>query len=79
MNIKHLFSNFEKRKISYSLGEPASEEMIHKVEKNIEISFPEQVRLFYSHYNGILVRSPSLEIFSIEKLYRKKIPYILQQ
>ncbi len=74
MNIDHLIGNFEKRRVKknlvYKIGEPASENQIKNVEAKLEVLFPDQLRMFYSHYNGLKVEEPPLEIFNVEKLVK---------
>jgi hypothetical protein len=72
MNIDHLAGNFEKRKVKnnivYNLGEPATSDQLEKAEYNLKVNFPYQLKLFYSHYNGLFVKDPRFKIFSLDKL-----------
>jgi hypothetical protein len=74
MNIDHLENNFDKRRLKknlqYYLNEPASEENISKAEFRLDVTFPDQVKLFYRHHNGLIVKAPPIEILNIEKLYK---------
>jgi cell wall assembly regulator SMI1 len=75
MNIDHLVVNFEKRKLKnglvYVLGKPALEEHIINTEEKLDVCFPDQIRMFYNHYNGVMVKEPALEILNLERLTRK--------
>lgn len=72
MNIEHLRGNFGKRKnLTYELGEPASQAQLQKAENKLKIIFPNQLRLFYTHYNGLKVEEPSLEILQVENLTKQ--------
>lgn len=74
MHIEHLKSNFEKRKrntgLIYELGIPSSEKQIKHTEKRLSVVFYDQLKLFYRHYNGLIVRNPHLEIYPLEGLVK---------
>ena len=52
----------------YKLGKPASGEQLDISEKNLQVVFPQQFRLFYTHFNGLVVRVPFLEILGLDCL-----------
>jgi hypothetical protein len=70
MQIEHLKINFEKKSkqknFSYTLYQPASNTVIKKTEERLDLRIPDQVALFYSHYNGLEVENPQLTIIPIE-------------
>lgn len=51
-----------------SLAESASEVDVSQAEENLDVSFPEQVALFYRNFNGLRVENPPLEVLPIERL-----------
>ena len=72
MHLEQITSRFQKvskqRQLKYSLAGAASEEDILTVEQRLSLSFPEQVKLFYRHFNGLRVDDPQLEVLPIERL-----------
>ncbi len=72
MNLQHLLGNFEKRKLknnlSFELKGSATQEQIRAAEERLNVKFPDQVKLFYSFYNGLSVHNPPIEILRIEDL-----------
>lgn len=75
MIIEHLAINFEKRKnknsLNFCLGDPAPEDLIKAKENELDVSLPDQIKMFYTNYNGLKVENPHIEILSIEKLSKK--------
>ncbi|MBL1214984.1 MAG: SMI1/KNR4 family protein [Ignavibacteriae bacterium] len=72
MKISDLQNYFNSRKeefsLSYKFGAPIGKDEISNVEEKFEILFPEQVREFYTNYNGMKVQEPAFEIYSLNKL-----------
>ena len=72
MELSHIRQNLDKvfvgEKDAYSLEKGANDKEIIETEKDLHISFPPQVKLFYEAYNGLIVKNPKLEIYSISKL-----------
>lgn len=65
---RRLESLSEENGFSFSLGRGASEIQIHDTELRLTIRLPEQVKLFYSHYNGLRVSNPKLNVLALERL-----------
>ncbi len=76
MNLIHLSGNFDKRArkygLQYQLGMPAIQEQIAQAEQNLSVTFSDQIRMFYSTCNGLVVQEPHLEIFSLEHLIKEE-------
>jgi len=72
MNIEHLKINLEKRclkeRLIYEICSPVPEAVLDSIEKKLNKVLPSQIRMFYKHYNGLIVIDPFLEILPIEKL-----------
>ena len=63
------FKNLSLRcEINYSLAGPASDTAIEETEQRLSVSFPQPVRSFYQHYNGLRVDDPELEILPLEQM-----------
>lgn len=56
------------RKVRYDLGLPAGASRIAQNEGRLKLRFPDQVRLFFLHYDGLSVEDPPLEIFPVEQI-----------
>jgi len=69
MELQHLIAGLEKLDLDFEKGEPASKDDIAETELRLGKSLPEQVRQFYSNYNGIKVDSPKFEILSLGRLH----------
>jgi hypothetical protein len=81
MRIEDLETNLKKRqernRLQFTLDIGASPEVINEAEAQLG-GLPEQVRLFYSHFNGLSVESPALTIERIEDLRKDnegRIPF----
>jgi len=84
MELSHIPQNLDKlfmnKRNAFILESGASEEEVLSTEKNLKISFPEQVKLFYKTYNGLIIKNPKLEIYPINKLKFKgfgKLEFVL--
>ncbi len=53
---------------SYRLEGGATRNGIDETENRLELTLPKQIKLFYSHFNGISVDDPGLTIFAVETL-----------
>ena len=81
MKLEEFETNLKKRaeqsQVQYVLNPAASAQQILDAEKRLG-KLPRQVCLFYSHFNGLLISQPFLEIFSLEHLYKDqngKVPF----
>lgn len=81
MRIEEFESNLKKRRerngLQFTLNTGASPELISEAEMSLG-HLPEQVRLFYSHFNSCTVDTPALRIEPIEDLRKDeegKIPF----
>lgn len=81
MRIEEFESNLKKRRerngLQFTLNTGATPELISEAEMSLG-HLPEQVRLFYSHFNGCTVDAPALRIEPIENLRKDeegKIPF----
>jgi cell wall assembly regulator SMI1 len=74
MRLEHLRLQFQERErhgaFSCCVAPPASDEDILEAEQRLNVSFPQQVKMFYQCLNGLRVESPPLEILPIERLHR---------
>jgi cell wall assembly regulator SMI1 len=68
MKLEHMVQNLEKRGVEYALGQPASDIQVAQAEERLNLKFPEQIRLFYEHYNGLSVKDPPLEVLELNQL-----------
>lgn len=72
MEIEKLKQHFEKVSIqigfSYSLEKGADKIQIRAAETRLGMTLPKQVGTFYSHFNGLRVNNPRLEILALDKL-----------
>jgi hypothetical protein len=66
---KHLHRRAQQYGLVYTLGDPASDILITQTEQRLGLVFPEQVRWFYQHHNGLLIESPALNVLSLDQLY----------
>lgn len=73
MIIEHFQTNLLKREkkvgLHFSLGAPASDELIENTESRLRVKFPFQVALFYRNYNGLYIEEPHLKVFELENLH----------
>lgn len=81
MQFEEFESNLRKRQqrngLQLTLNPGASPEMVQEAETSLG-HLPEQVRLFYLHFNGLSVEAPALMIVPIEDLRKDeegKIPF----
>src|SRR5258706_1956456 len=65
LRFKNLSSH---RELRYSLANPASDPNIVQAEQRLGILFPQQVRSFYQHYDGLRVDDPPLEILAVDQI-----------
>jgi hypothetical protein len=73
----NLNNSAEQSEVQHTLNPAATEQQILDAEKRLG-KLPKQVRLFYSHFNGLLIRQPFLEILSLERLNKDqngKVPF----
>ena len=63
-HLDHLKNNSE---LKYNIGDSVSITTIEKIEQKLNVIFPKQVKVFYSNYNGLLTKNPSLELYKIEE------------
>lgn len=82
MNIEHVKKQLEKRAqllgLVFELGQPASEAEIAEAEIQMQVEFPFQLRLFYTHYNGLRVLTPPLVVYQLKDLHidlNRRIPF----
>ena len=61
----------ERNGLQFILNPGASPALIREAERNLG-QLPEQIRLFYSHFNGLAVDAPALRIERIEDLRKDK-------
>lgn len=75
MRLEEFEANLRKRqernRLQFILNPGANIELVSEAETNLG-HLPEQVRLFYSHFNGLSVESPALRIERIEDLRKDK-------
>lgn len=75
MRIEEFETNLKKRqernRLRFTLNTGASPELIKESESRLG-RLPEQVRLFYMHYNGLSVEAPALIFYRIEELRKDK-------
>ncbi|HEX6190115.1 MAG TPA: SMI1/KNR4 family protein [Pyrinomonadaceae bacterium] len=57
-----------RRELRYSLATPASDSEIMQAEQRLGTLFPQQVKLFYQHYNGVRIDDPPLEILAVNEI-----------
>ncbi|MBI9077017.1 MAG: hypothetical protein JEZ02_16530 [Desulfatibacillum sp.] len=72
MNIEYVKTNLQKSEktkgLAFSIGVPASVDLIKNTENRLGLKFPSQVSLFYENYNGLHVEQPFLKILNLENL-----------
>lgn len=72
MLLEHIPSRFKNlsshQVLKYFLANGAPESRIEEAEQRLAISFPQQVKCFYQHYDGLRVDDPQLEILPIEQI-----------
>lgn len=70
MKIEELGRNYFKQLKNNGLriNPPATIGLIEETEKRLKVEFPEQVKLFYTYYNGLSTTEPPFEILPLEKL-----------
>ena len=72
MHLEQVQLNFEKRRIANGLEANLQPGVTHDAldaaEDRIGLKFPDQVRAFYSEYNGLRVDDPRFEILSLNRL-----------
>lgn len=71
MNLKDLEANFIKVQktnpdFQFTLNKGTDQRTIDRVSKQIGVEIPENVRQFFTHFNGLTTKKPDLEIYSIE-------------
>ena len=71
MDLSDFESNLQKLDAEYELGAPSTLEELAIIEKNLNVTFPEQVKNYYQNIGALKVISPALEIYDISNL--KKI------
>jgi hypothetical protein len=75
MRLEEIETNLRKRqersKLQFTLNPGANLELICEAETRLG-HLPDQVRLFYSHFNGVSVEAPDLRIERIENLRKDK-------
>lgn len=71
MHLDHIRLNFEKHRqsngLQVALQPAATDDMLEAAEIRIGRSFPNQVRAFYSQYNGFSVVDPAFEVLSLDQ------------
>jgi hypothetical protein len=67
----NLWKRQEQNRLQFTLNSGANPELVNEAETRLG-HLPEQVRLFYSHFNGLSVESPALTIERIEDLRKDK-------
>ena len=72
MNIEDFKNHLDQLKnnseLKYTIGDSVSITTIENIEQKLKVIFPKQVKVFYSNYNGLLTKNPSLELYKIEEL-----------
>lgn len=64
----HLARRRRERGLKFTLGPPADQELVAFTEHRLGVHFPAQVHVFYSHYNGLKIDEPRIEILSLDEL-----------
>lgn len=68
MHIDQLKPRFLSSELDFSLGEGASEAEIFESGKYLSVTFPDQIKEFYTTCNGVMVAEPSLNIYPLNEL-----------
>jgi len=72
MHIEQVAVQLKRRSVEhgwrYSLGEPAPESALLETESRLGVRFPEQVKVFYRSYDGLVVEIPAIIVHRLEKL-----------
>lgn len=73
MHLHQISRRFEKlaqNGLEYHLGPPATAAAIDAAESRLEVRLPEQVRRFYSAFDGLEVVDPPFKLFPLSELHR---------
>jgi cell wall assembly regulator SMI1 len=68
MQLGLMSGRLQKLGLDYDLPGPAPEPEIQSAERRLNVSFPNQVRQFYKSYDGLLIKSPHLEMLPVSRL-----------
>ena len=74
MHLDHIQRRFEKlgqQGLEYRIAPAASTEAIDAAEHRLGVTFPEQVRRFYSAFDGIEVLDPPFKLYALEEMARE--------
>lgn len=66
--IKHLERRCKERGLRFAVRPPTDEERLTHTERRLGVHFPEQLKTFYHHYNGLKIDTPYLAILSLDEL-----------
>ena len=81
MQIEHVAAQLRRKSAeigwSYTLGSPASESALIAAETRLGVTFPEQVKVFYRNYDGLVAGAPSVVVHSVANLRFLTEEYLL--
>ncbi len=68
MKVENIIEHIKRLHLDFEIGERLTEEDFIKIEHNLKVTFPIQVKSIYQYCNGLKVRTPKLEILALDKL-----------
>ncbi len=68
--IQRRFEKLRQQGLEYRIAPAASTEAIDAAEQRLGVKFPEQVRRFYSAFDGIEVLEPPFKLYALDELER---------
>lgn len=81
MHIEHVAAQLKRKSAeigwSYTLGSPAAESALLAAETRLGVAFPEQVKAFYRHYDGLVAGTPPVVIHSVANMRFVTPEYLL--
>jgi cell wall assembly regulator SMI1 len=70
--IQHVAVHLHRRAASHGwevrIGAPASDEDLQQAESRLGVQFPEQMKVFYRHYDGLSVAAPAIVVHRLADL-----------
>jgi cell wall assembly regulator SMI1 len=81
MQIEHVAAQLRRKSAElgwpYTLGSPASESALIAAETRLGVTFPEQVKVFYRNYDGLVAGAPPVVVHSVANLRFITAEYLL--
>src|SRR5688572_12690300 len=69
--LQRRFETLGQEGLEYRIASAASTEAIDAAEQRLGVTFPEQVRRFYSAFDGIEVLAPPFKLYPLDELERE--------